>query len=121
MKEISLATLISVFTEMMGAWFWVLVAFSIIGLVAILFVLIKERGLKATRFVSSEIVGFFSGFLAIWIALTVTQSNLSDIGGPIDWVLMVVIYVLGAIGGTIGAYVLQGLISTASKDGKTAG
>ncbi|MBL8574803.1 MAG: DUF5368 domain-containing protein [Hyphomicrobiaceae bacterium] len=115
MKEISLATLISVFTEMMGFWFWVLIAFSVIGLIAILFVLVKERGLKATRFVSSELVGLLSGFVAIWIALTVTQSSLADIGGPIDWVLMVVIYVLGAIGGTIGAYVVQGLFSSTSK------
>ncbi len=110
MKDITLSTLIAVFHEMMGAWFWVLIVASVIGLIAILALLAKERGLVASRFVRSELIGILGGVFAIFLALTVTKSSLSDIGGPIDWVLMVVLFVLGGIGGTIFGYIGQGVL-----------
>jgi hypothetical protein len=40
----------------------------------------------------------------------VTDSGLSDIGGPIDWVLVAVIWTVGAIGSAILAYAAMGFM-----------
>lgn len=110
MKELSLETLISVFTEMMGIWFYVLLVVMVIGLVAIVAVVIKDGKIGAARAIRSELAAPVGGAFGIWVALTVTQSKLSDIGGPIDWVMFAVIFIVGAIGGTVVAYVGQGLL-----------
>ncbi len=119
MKEMTLSTLIAVFQEMLGFWFWVLVAVSIVGLIAVLVVALTERRIDFARFVGSELIGFLGSIFAIWLALFVTKSSLSDIGGPIDWVTMVVIFVLGWFGGFVFGYVALGLISM-TRNRKTA-
>lgn len=113
MKDMTLETLVAVFLEMMGDGFWLLVGASAFGLLAILVVLLRERRLVASRFVVSEIAGVVGGAFAIWLALTVTRSSIGDIGGPVDWLLMAFLFVLGAIGGTIFAYVGLGLVAMA--------
>lgn len=113
MKDMTLETLVAVFLEMMGDGFWILIGASAFGLVAILAVLMRERRLVASRFVVSELAGLVGGIFAIWLALAVTRSHLGDIGGPVDWLLMALLFVLGAIGGTIFAYVALGLVAMA--------
>ena len=115
MKEMTLSTLIAVFQEMMGLWFWVLIAASLIGLVAVVVVAFGERRIDLARFIGSEFIGFLGSIFAIWLALFVTKSSLTDIGGPIDWVTMVVIFVLGWFGGFVFGYVALGLIAMARR------
>ena len=110
MKELSLETLVAVFTEMMGVWFYVLLAVMVIGFIAIVAVVIKDGKVGAARAIRSELAAPIGGVFGVWLALTVTQSKLADIGGPIDWVLFAAIFVIGAIGGTVVAYVGQGLL-----------
>lgn len=115
MKDMTLETLVAVFLEMMGDGFWLLVGASVFGLLAILTVMLRERRLVASRFLASEITGLIGGVFAVWLALTVTRSGLGDIGGPVDWLLMALLFALGAIGGTIFAYVALGLIAMARR------
>jgi uncharacterized protein (DUF2062 family) len=48
--------------------------------------------------------------LAVWFVMAMTDSQLADLGGPIDIVLMIGIAVLGAIGGAIFVYTVERLV-----------
>ena len=112
MKQMDPLVFIAVLQEILGVFFWPLVAFIILGAIAFFYVLIRDRRLVSGRFVWSELVGLLGGVFAIWFTFAITSSGFADIGGPIDWVLLAILFVLGAIGGTIVTYVVLGLISS---------
>ncbi|MGE4372123.1 MAG: DUF5368 domain-containing protein [Xanthobacter sp.] len=111
MQNYDPSVFIAVLQEILGGFFWPLVVFVIVGALAFFYVLIRDRGLVSARFVWSELVGLLGGVFAIWFTFAITSSSFADIGGPIDWVLLMVLFVLGAIGGTIVTYVILGLLS----------
>lgn len=111
MKQLDIATLLAVFQEMLGPWLWVGLAAAAVATLAFLFVLVRDRGLVAARLVWAEAAGVAGGAAAVLIMFAVTHSGFSDIGGPIDWVLVAVIFVAGAVGTIVGAYALLGLIA----------
>jgi hypothetical protein len=47
---------------------------------------------------------------AVWFVLRMTDSHLSDLGGPVDLILFLGVAALGAIGIAILVYTLQSLI-----------
>jgi hypothetical protein len=106
MKNLDPMVFVSVFQELLGALFWPLVAFIIIGALAAIFVIVREGGLRSARLVRAELVGIAGGFIAIAFMLWITNSRLADVlGGPVDWLLTIGIWVAGAIGATLVAYV----------------
>jgi hypothetical protein len=111
MKDLSLSVFLSVFEEMLGPFMWALFAVAVIGLALFAYVLIRDRGLRGTRFMFAEIAGVMGGFVALAIMWSVTHSGLSDVGGPVDWVLIAVIWVIGGLGGGVLAYAAQGLLA----------
>lgn len=111
MSELSISSFIAIFEEMFGvALFWGLVAVAAIVLISFIYVVIKHRGVRSAAFVRGELIGLLGGFAAVWFVLRVTESSLYDIGGAVDVMLIALIWVAGAIGTAIGAYVVQGLI-----------
>lgn len=110
MKELDPAVFLAVFQEILGGFFWPLVIVVVLGAIAFLYVLARDRRLASGRFLWSQIVGLAGGLFALWFTFFITSSQLADSGGPIDWVLLIVLFVLGAIGGTMAAYALLGLI-----------
>lgn len=119
MKELTFSTMLAVFEEVFGVGlFWVMVVLAILGLVAFLFVLMRERRVESARFLRSEIIGLAGGFLAIWFVQTITSSGYSDIGGPIDLIILFLIWLAGAIGTVMAAYTLQGLLQSKKKEAK---
>ncbi|HRJ70159.1 MAG TPA: DUF5368 domain-containing protein [Beijerinckiaceae bacterium] len=111
MKDLDPAVFLAVFQEILGPLFWPLVAVIVLGALGLLFVLVRERGIVARRFVWSQVVGLAGGAFGIWFMLWLTNSRMSDGGGPVDWLLSVIIWVVGAAGAAIGAYVVLGLIT----------
>jgi hypothetical protein len=112
MKELTLTTLLAVFEEMFGAWlFWGLVALAIAVTVALVIVLVRERRLPARRLILAELIGIAGGIAAVWLVLIVTSSRLADLGGPIDAIVIVGIWVAGAAGALVASYAAMGLIS----------
>ena len=111
MKELTLSTMLAVFEEVFGpALFWMLIGLAILGLVAFLYVLMRERNFASGRFIRSEILGVIGGFAAIWFVQIVTASGYGDIGGPIDLIILALIWIAGAAGTVMVAYTIQGLL-----------
>jgi drug/metabolite transporter (DMT)-like permease len=114
MKDLDIGTLVAVFQEMLGPWLWVLVALAALFTLAFAFVLLRDRGVISSRLVWSEVIGVAGGVAAVLIMQAVTNSGFRDIGGPIDWVLVALIFLAGAAGATIGAYALLGVLRRAA-------
>ena len=111
MKELDPLVFVAVFQEMLGWLFWPLVAFIVLGALLIAVVIVHDRGVKARRLVLAELVGIAGGFAAIWLMLAVTNSQLGDLGGPIDWLLAAGIWLAGAIGATVAGYIVLAVVA----------
>jgi hypothetical protein len=111
MKELTLETLIAVFEEVFGrALFWGMVVVAVLILTAFVYVIVRDRGVKAGQLLRAELWGPAGAILAILFVQFVTQSGFSDIGGPIDVIILIAIGVAGAVGLTILAYTVQAFI-----------
>ncbi len=111
MKDLDPLVFYYVFVEMMGPWLlWSLVLAAIFGLWAFFSVVIRERGISSKRLVRSEIAGLFGGAGALVLMAHVTMSGFTDAGGPVDWLLVGLIWGAGLAGTTILSYALLGLI-----------
>jgi hypothetical protein len=112
MKELTFGTLIAVFEEMFGpVLFWAMVAAAAIVTVLFVYVLVRDRGLESGQLVRAELAAPVGAVAAIAFVMWATSSGLSDIGGPIDVIVMIVIGVVGAVGLAILAYVAQRLFA----------
>jgi len=109
MKELDIGTLIAVFQEMLGPWLWIGLAVAALATLAFVYVVVRDRGFVPARLVWSELVAILGGAAAVLIMQAVTHSGFGDIGGPIDWVLVALIFAAGAFGTVIGAYAVIGL------------
>lgn len=108
MQSLDPVVFLAVFQEMLGFLLWVLLAVIIIGTAAFIFLLLKEKTIVTRRLVISQLIGLFGGVLALILMVVVSSSGFTDAGGPIDWLLIGVIYGLGFIGTTIICYTFAG-------------
>jgi Na+-transporting NADH:ubiquinone oxidoreductase subunit NqrB len=113
MKDLDLATLVAVLQELLGWTLWAILAASVLATLAFLYVLVRDRGIVAARLVGAELVGVLGGIGAVAAMFLVTSSSPADMGGPVDWLLAVGIFVVGLVGTAIGAYALMGLVAGA--------
>lgn len=111
MNQIDLYTLYVVFYEMMGLLLWLLLALVIFGISGFIYVVSREGGLQSRRLIVSEILGVLGGFAALVIMAKVTISGFTDAGGPVDWLLVGLIWGGGLVGVTILAYAILGLLN----------
>ncbi len=118
MKELDPLILIAVFQEMLGPLLWPLIALFVLGTLAFLLLLVRERRIVARRFMWSQVVGLFGGVMALVIMARVSASGYSDAVGPADWILLVAVYVAGAIGAAVLAYTLAGWMRAAVRSGE---
>jgi hypothetical protein len=109
MKDLDLWIFVAVFQEMLGPLFWLIAALAVGGVAMLLIVLVRDRGVLTKRLVLAELVGLAGGVGAVLVMWAITQSGPSDIGGPIDWVLIAAIWLVGALGATVLAYGALGL------------
>jgi len=109
MQDIDPFVLFKVFQEMLGPVLWMMLVLALFGLLGSLFLLVRERRIDLHRLVKSEIAGLGGGVLALVIAAHFTVSGFSDAGGPVDWLLVGLIWGTGLAGSTILAYAIYGL------------
>jgi uncharacterized membrane protein YhaH (DUF805 family) len=114
MKELDPLVFWSVFQEMLGFWLYVIVAVALVATVLFLRAILQEHGLNARRLVWSQVVGLVGGLAALWFMWTITSSSIRDVGGPIDALLVLGIYLLGWGGATMLFYAVAGFTRAGS-------
>ena len=108
MKELDPLILLAVFQEMLGPLLWLLLGVVVLGLLAFVVLLIRERGLMSRRLVRSEALGVIGGGLALVLMAQVSSSGFTDAGGPADWFLIALVFGLGLVGSTMLFYTVGG-------------
>lgn len=108
MKELDPFVLLAVFQEMLGPLLWLLLAVVVLGLLAFVALLVRERGLVSRRLVRSQALGLIGAGLALVLMVQVSSSGFTDAGGPADWFLIALVFGLGLVGSTILFYTVGG-------------
>jgi NADH:ubiquinone oxidoreductase subunit K len=121
MKELTLGTLIAVFEEIFGAGlFWTMVTAAAVVTLAYLFVLIRDRAVSWKKFLLAQLSMPVGAVLAVWFVMAMTESQPSDLGGPVDIIVFLGIAAAGAIGMAILVYTLESLVRRRSVAGGEA-
>ncbi|WP_415183384.1 DUF5368 domain-containing protein [Phaeovulum sp.] len=111
MKDLTFETLWAVFEEIFGrGLFWALVAAAVLVTVAYVYVLIRDRAVSMRKFLLAQLSMPFGAVGAVLFVQTMTHSGFSDIGGPIDVIVLLGVAAMGAIGIAILAYTAQSLV-----------
>ncbi|MDD0823489.1 DUF5368 family protein [Mannheimia sp. AT1] len=108
MNSLELTMVIAVVQEMLAWTFYPLLVLAVILTVALVMLLVKEKGLHIKRLVQAEVVGFIGGFIGVGVLFWLTQSGLSDIGAPIDAFALLGTYAVNFFGFAILFYTIKG-------------
>lgn len=111
MKDLTLSTLIAVFEEIFGrGLFWAMVAAAVVITLGYIYVLIRDRAISWRKFLLAQLSMPFGAVGAVVFVQFMTHSSLSDLGGPIDVIVLALIGIVGAIGTAVLVYTVQGLL-----------
>ncbi|MCL2524386.1 MAG: DUF5368 domain-containing protein [Betaproteobacteria bacterium] len=108
MKEFDLLVILAVFQEMLGPLLWLLLAIIVLGTLAFVLLLIRERGVVSRRMVFSQTLSPLGGAFALILMAKVSSSGFTDAGGPVDWLLIALVFSLGLVGSGIILYTIGG-------------
>lgn len=117
MKELDPFILLAVFQEMLGPLLWLILAVVVVGTLAFLLLLVREHKIYSRRLMWSQLAGLFGGVMSLVIMAKVSASGYSDAAGPADWILLVLVFAVGAVGTTVLTYTIVGWVRTAMKVG----
>ncbi|MEL6103072.1 MAG: DUF5368 domain-containing protein [Pseudomonadota bacterium] len=111
MEGITMTTVVAVLQEMLGAAvFWALCIGVLVVTISYLYVLMRDRAVSWRKFLLAQISMPFGAVVAVWFIQWATSSSLSDVGGPIDVIVLLIVSIAGAIGIAILVYTLQALV-----------
>ncbi len=111
MKDLTFGTLIAVFEEIFGrGLFWAMVAAAVLVTMGWIYVLVRDRSLGMRQFLIAQLFMPVGAVLAVWFVMVMTESHLSDIGGPIDVIVLLGIAAMGALGGAILVYTAERIV-----------
>jgi len=108
MKEFEPLVFLAVFQEMLGPLLWIMLLLAVGGVAAFVLLFVREKGIDSRRLVRAELIGLLGGVAALVLMAKVTVSGFSDAGGPIDWLLVGLVWGTGLAGTTILAYGAMG-------------
>lgn len=115
MEEFSFMTILAVFEEIFGRGiFWAMVALAAVITLAYFYVLIRDRSMSMRKFLLAQLSMPLGGVAAVWFVMMMTNSGFRDIGGPIDWLVLLGVFAAGAVGFAILVYVVQSLLRRSS-------
>ncbi|MFD1940703.1 MULTISPECIES: DUF5368 domain-containing protein [Devosiaceae] len=111
MQELTLETMFAVLQEMFGApLFWGLVAAAVLVTVAYIAVLVRDRAVSWRKFLLAQLSMPVGAVAAVAFLMAITSSSPSDLGGPIDLIVLLGVAAAGAIGMAILVYTVQSLL-----------
>lgn len=108
MQELDPMVLWAVFHEMFGVFLWLLVVLVPLVLLALIVLLVRERRVCGKRLAWSLVLGLIGGVFGEIIIVKASSSGFSDAGGPVDWVLIELIFIAGTAAATLVFYTLAG-------------
>lgn len=110
MKELTVETLIAVFEEVFGrGLFWALVLIAALVTIAYLYVLIRDRAMSMRKFLLAQLAMPVGAVAAVIFVMQVTNSSFSNIGGPVDVIVLLGVAAMGAVGIAVLIYTIQSL------------
>ncbi|AVO38250.1 DUF5368 domain-containing protein [Pukyongiella litopenaei] len=113
MKDLTFPTLIAVFEEIFGrGLFWTMVVAAVLITLAYFYVLIRDRSVSWRKFLLAQLSMPVGAIAAVWFVMKMTHSRLSDIGGPIDVIVLLGVAVAGAVGMAIFVYTIEALLGS---------
>lgn len=116
MKDLTLTTMIAVFEEIFGTGlFWTMVAAAVLITVAYIYVLFRDRSMSMQKFLLAQLSMPFGAVAAVVFVQMMTNSGFSDIGGPIDIIVLLGVAALGAVGLAVLVYTIQSLMRPPSR------
>ncbi|WP_371036336.1 MULTISPECIES: DUF5368 domain-containing protein [unclassified Rhodosalinus] len=117
MQELTFETMIAVFEEMFGpVLFWALVIAAAVVTLGYIYVLIRDRAVSWQKFLAAQLAMPVGAVAAVWFVMAITDSGMSDIGGPIDVIVMLGVAAAGAVGAAILVYTVQSLLFPPERD-----
>ena len=120
MDELTFGTMTAVFEEVFGrGLFWVMVAAAVLVTLGYLYVLIRDRTVSWKKFLLAQLSMPIGAVAAVWFVLAMTNSHLSDIGGPVDVIVFLAVAVTGGVGMAILVYTLESLIGSRRTKGNS--
>lgn len=108
MKELDPLVFLAVFQEMLGPLLWVLLGLAALTTAAFVVLLLRQRTIVPRLLVRAQLLGLIGGGLALVLMAKVSSSGFTDAAGPADWILIALVFALGAIGATIVTYTALG-------------
>jgi len=111
MNELTPETLIAVLEEIFGrGLFWAIIVAAFVVTLAYVFVLIRDRAVSWRKFLWAQLAMPFGAIAAVWFVLFMTDSELRDMGGPVDVIVLLGIAMIGAVGIAVLFYTIQSLV-----------
>lgn len=112
MKDLTFETMLAVFEEIFGrGLFWAMVVAAVIVTLGYFYVLIRDRAVSWRKFLLAQLSMPIGAVASVWFVMAMTHSQIGDIGGPMDVIVLLGVAVIGAIGMAILVYTTQGLLS----------
>lgn len=119
MEDLTFETLIAVFEEIFGrGLFWAMVVAAVLVTLAYIYVLFRDREVSWKKFLFAQLSMPVGAVLAVWFVMVMTESHLSDLGGPVDLIVFLGIAAMGAVGMAILVYTLESLLGTRRTKGE---
>jgi len=113
MQDLTFSTMIAVFEEIFGrGLFWAMVVAVVLVTLGYVYVLIRDRSVSWRKFLYAQLSMPVGAVLAVWFVMVMTHSHLSDIGGPVDVIVLLGIAAMGAVGMAILVYTLESLLGS---------
>lgn len=120
MQDLTFGMMLAVFEEIFGrGLFWAMVVAAAVITLAYLYVLIRDRAVSWHKFLYAQLSMPVGAVLAVWFVMAMTQSQIRDIGGPVDLIVFLGVAVMGAIGMAVLVYTIQSLLVGRRADGET--
>lgn len=115
MKDLTFGTLLAVFEEIFGTGlFWTMVIAAVVVTLAYLYVLIRDHRISWKKFLLAQLSMPVGAIGAVWFVLRMTDSQLANLGGPVDVIVFLGIAAAGAIGLAVLVYTVQSLVAPQS-------
>lgn len=120
MQDLTFETLLAVFEEIFGrGLFWAMVAAAAFVTLAYVYVLIRDRSISWRKFLLAQLSMPVGAVLAVWLVMAMTKSRLSDLGGPVDIIVLLGIAVLGAVGMAVFVYTAESVLRSRQDEGQS--